>query len=356
MGRHQSTARTGARPPDQHHTSTSRRRRARALAVVACAGIALAACGGDDEDEAGSAALDAAAVEQSGSTELSIGDTAAAEATAEATGDAVLAPRGGDAGGIEFGAVGRDVIVEMQVSMSSDDVARTVAAISAQASALGGGIQSSNVDYGDPNAPESATAFATLVVKVPPAAVDRLIGGLDDSGTVRSITQSAQDVTDQLVDLDVRIANARQSVINVRGFMDRTQNLTELVTLEAELTRRQTDLEQLEAEQRNLSDRVALSTITIGIVSSASVPEPEDDRDGVGGAFADGWSAFVALLYGVVVVLAVLAPFLVTCALLAAVAWWVVRRNRDNLPAPEHDEHDEHDGVSEPDDVPTPTG
>jgi hypothetical protein len=366
MGRHHDTARAGARPPDHRPDGTSaiptpairaHRRRARALAVVASAALTLAACGGDDDEAGTQAALDAAATaeaataEESGGDAIAIGATAATTPPVTAADGAVIEP-----GGIAIGAIGRDVIVEMQISMSSDDVQRAVATITARASALGGGVASSNVDYGDPNAPETASAFATLVVKVPPDRVEELIGGLDDSGTVRSITQSAQDVTDQLVDLDVRIANARQSVTNVREFMDRTEDLTELVTLESELTRRQTELEQLEAQQRNLSDRVALSTVTIGIVSSAAVPVPEPDRDGIGGAFAEGWSAFVALLYGVLVVLAVLMPFIVTGAVIAAAAWWVLRRRATSRGAqPARDVGDTSD-VSGHDDVPTPTG
>ena len=85
-------------------------------------------------------------------------------------------------------------------------------------------------------------------MKVPPGGVERSSTASTTSAPCCSIDQSAQDVTDQLVDLDVRIANARQSVTNVRGFMDRdARTSTELVTLEAELTRRQTELEQLEA-------------------------------------------------------------------------------------------------------------
>ena len=53
-----------------------------------------------------------------------------------------------------LGTLGRSgTHFEMQLSMSSDDVQRAVATITARASALGGGIASSNVDYGDPNAP-----------------------------------------------------------------------------------------------------------------------------------------------------------------------------------------------------------
>ena len=35
--------------------------------------------------------------------------------------------------------------------------------------------------------------------------IDRLLDGLDDTAEIQSINQSAQDVTEQLVDLDVRI-------------------------------------------------------------------------------------------------------------------------------------------------------
>ena len=129
---------------------------------------------------------------------------------------------------------------------------------------------------------------------------------------MQSINQSAQDVTEQLVDLDVRISNARQSVANVREFMDRTENLNELVALEGELTRRQTDLERLEAQQRNLSDRVALSTITIEVVPTASVPEPvDDDADTIGDAFRTGLGRVRRLRSSAIgFVLAVALPFL----------------------------------------------
>src|SRR5690606_28364314 len=114
---------------------------------------------------------------------------------------------------------------------------------------------------GEPN----HDGHAVLVLKVPPAEVDRVLGNLDATGRVLSMNQSAQDVTDQLIDLDVRIANKRASVENVRTMMEQATDLNQLVTLEAELTWRRTELEQLEAQQRNLSDRVALSTITIEV-------------------------------------------------------------------------------------------
>jgi hypothetical protein len=291
----------------------------------------LAACADDDDDAGADSALDAAAEDF---VAVSATEEAAAPATTgapqEAAGGPVSTP-------IDLGAVGADVIIEMHVVLGSDDIERAVASIGASAASLGGGIASSDIDY--PSATTGATGHAVLVVKVPPAGVNGLLDGLNATGTVQSIDQIAQDVSDQLVDLEVRIANARQSVSNVRQFMEQTQNLNELVTLESELTRRQTELEQLEAQQRNLRDRVAFSTITIEVVPLASLPELESDDDmSIGEAFESGWDAFAATFVAIAFVLAVLAPFAAVALVFGLVAWRVSRRfDRPNRPRTHHD-------------------
>ena len=282
--------------------------------------------------------------------DMPVGDDARADRTAAPAASPTEA-------GIDLGSIGRDVIIEMRVSMSSDDIERTVRTISVEAAALGGGVASSDVRYDEPDAVDGERdGYALLVVKVPPASVDTMLGRLGDAGTVRSINQSAQDVTEQLVDLDVRISNARQSVATVRSFMEQTTDLGELVALESELTRRQTELERLEAQQRNLRDRVALSTITIEIVPTAAIPEPVDEgAETIGDAFRTGWDAFVAAVFTLGFVAAVLLPFLVVAAVLALGVWLVRRRpGRERYGASPADDsvHDDRD-ADEPS-APTP--
>jgi hypothetical protein len=284
------------------------------IAAAVLAVTTLGACAGDDDGDA---------------DEARAADSATAAEQLAATSAPAAEASGGDGGGgvnaapIDIGVIGRDVIIEMYVVLGSNDIERSVASISANASGLGGGIASSDIDYESGDDGER-TGHAVLVVKVPPEAVDRLLEGLEATGTVQSIDQSAQDVTEQLVDLDVRIANARQSVTNVRTFMEQTQNLSELVTLESELTRRQTELEQLEAQQRNLADRVALSTVTVEIVPTGTSPAGEDE--GIGDAFRRGWDAFATFFFVLAFVLAVLAPFAAVGAVVAAVLWRLSRR------------------------------
>ncbi len=288
------------------------------ITLTATLAALLAGCAAGDDDDAG----DGRPVDR------------AFEVTAEpATVD--MAADAGDIGAdgvgavtdFDLGAIGSDVAIEMHVVLGSDDIERSVATITARAAALGGGVASSDVRFGIDGG-DGRDGHAVLVVKVPPEALDRLVGTLGETGTVRSINQSAEDVHDQLVDLDVRIANARESVANVRDFMGRTENLSDLVTLERELTVRQTELEQLEAQQRNLSDRVALSTVTIEILPTGATPAEDDGPDSIGDAFADGWDAFVGLARGIVIVVAVLAPFLAAATILGGLAWALRRRRR----------------------------
>ena len=150
--------------------------------------------------------------------------------------------------------------------------------------------------------------------------------GLDEIGTVLSSNQQAQDVTDQLVDLAVRISNAEQSVERVRGFLDEATDLRQMVDLESELTRRQTDLERLLATQANLTERVALSTLTIDVFPTTAAPVAADEgSDSIGDAFRSGWSTFLGVLFAVGFVLAILAPFLALAALVLLIASIVSR-------------------------------
>ena len=280
--------------------------------------VAVAACFGGDEEAA------PAGPDVTTAAAMVMEQDAAGFATGE---EGALEPY--SSGGFDIGAIGRDVIIEMNVVVATDNIQRTVASIMADVSALGGGVAFSNIDYGAWTDGDGS-GYATLVVKVPPEGVDLLLAGLDDTGTVLSISQSAQDVTEQLIDLDVRISNARQSVARVREFMGRTEKLSDLVVLEGELTRRQTDLERLEAQQRNLSERVALSTVTIDIVPTGSV---DDDPDTIVDAFSTGWDLFLAAISGAGLVLALLAPFLISAAVLVLVVRLVMRRRRARIGA-----------------------
>jgi hypothetical protein len=306
------------------------------VALGTITAVALAACAEVDDESASPDAPAPAETTSAGDGVLSGADdsTVAADSTAPAAESGGSGLGGTDVAGADLTTLGRDIAIELHVTMTSDDLRRTVQGIMRSASTHGGAVFASDIDYGvdvagDDNDEATPTGRATLTVKVPPAELGAMLSGLDQLGTVLSTNQQAQDVTDQLVDLAVRIRNAEQSVDRVREFLEATTDLRQMVDLEAELTRRQTDLERLLATQASVAERVALSTLTIDVLpaSAASdrIDNVDDNDDGIGDAFRSGWNAFLGVLFAVGFVLAILAPFLVLAAIVLAIAWIVAR-------------------------------
>lgn len=78
-----------------------------------------------------------------------------------------------------------------------------------------------------------------LVLRVPQGEYDAVLKELAGTGKLLSRTSSAKDVTDQVVDVESRIATQRASVARVRKLMERAGKLSDVVTLEGELSSRQ---------------------------------------------------------------------------------------------------------------------
>ncbi|MGW4805110.1 DUF4349 domain-containing protein, partial [Kitasatospora sp. NPDC004272] len=171
---------------------------------------------------------------------------------------------------------------------------------------------------------------STLTLKVPSASYQGTLDGLAALGKQLSLTSKADDLTQQIADVDSRLKSMQASVDRVRALMADAKSLSEVVSLESELTRRESDLESLQRQQQQLSSRTSLSTVTLQLVTPARPHvAPHEERTGFWGsvahALAAGWHALVALVRGLLMALAAVAPFLV---LLAPLAWLLRRRLR----------------------------
>lgn len=102
-----------------------------------------------------------------------------------------------------------------------------------------------------------------LVLRVPQERYDTVLTELAGTGRLLGRKADAKDVTEQVVDVESRIATQRASVARVRALMQRAEKLADVVTLEGELSRRQSDLEALLAQQSSLKDRTSMATITL---------------------------------------------------------------------------------------------
>ncbi|MFI7082270.1 DUF4349 domain-containing protein [Streptomyces anulatus] len=221
----------------------------------------------------------------------------------------------------EPGATATHVIRTATLSVEVTNVPKAVAAARGVAEGAGGLVASENTERLD-----DTYETSHLVLRVPQDRFKEVLRELSGSGKLLSRTSNAKDVTDQVVDVDSRIATQRASVARVRELMDRAEKISDVVALEGELSSRQSDLESLLAQQSSLKDRTSLATITLDLTPPDA---PDDDGREEDAGFLDalggGWGAFVTMLRWVAVAFGAALPFLLT-GTLALLVWRALRR------------------------------
>ncbi len=101
-----------------------------------------------------------------------------------------------------------------------------------------------------------------ITVRVPRAKFDAALGAIEKIGDVLHRDVSAEDVTDQYVDLEIRIKNGRAMQTRLKQLLEKAA-VKEAIDIEKELARVTQELELLEGKLKLLSDKIAYSTITV---------------------------------------------------------------------------------------------
>jgi hypothetical protein len=164
---------------------------------------------------------------------------------------------------------------------------------------------------------------ATLTLRLPADGLNETIDKLKQLGTVQEVSLNSSDVTMVTQDLDARIEALRASIDRLLALVGTATDTESLIALETAISDRQAQLESLEAERRYYSDQIALSTITLNLISPADTPatEPVTFLDGL----VAGWNAFVAFFAGLIVVFGVLIPWLVLAGIITALILLLIR-------------------------------
>ncbi|OLF12383.1 hypothetical protein BLA60_08415 [Actinophytocola xinjiangensis] len=172
---------------------------------------------------------------------------------------------------------------------------------------------------------------ATLTLHIPSDRFDAALGELSELGEVVSRDQTAEDVTEQVVDLDSRVATQRASVDRVRALLARAGTVEEIVRIEQEVTAREAELESLTQRRQALGGQVAMSTVTIAVSRDDTAPPPvetEEESSGFVAGLSDGWDAFLGAGGVLLRVLGAVLPFVLVLAIpgVPLVRWWRRRR------------------------------
>ncbi|UIX30124.1 DUF4349 domain-containing protein [Streptomyces sp. GQFP] len=313
---------------------TSRTRRSlrpvQALAgILLAAALALTGCTG--ADDSGSTASDAGG-------DAAVAAPGALDEQAEAEADSK--PGSGKDGAAQAStapqpAAGAHIIRTVSVSVQVKDVSKALAKVRTTAQNAGGyvGSETTTLNEEEGEEGEEGSESTEIVLRVPVGEYEEVLADLEGTGKLLHREAEATDVTEQVVDVESRITTQRASVNRIRELMDQATKLSDVVTLEGELSRRQADLESLLARQTSLKDRTTLATINLSLSETPAKESDEDDDPGFLDALSGGWDAFVTMLRWIVVAIAAVLPFAAVAALLLF-AWLRLTRTRRHRPTP----------------------
>ena len=111
-------------------------------------------------------------------------------------------------------------------------------------------------------------------LKVPLGKAEEVLEKIEKLGTVTSRRISGEDLTDQLVDLDVRFKNMETLRARLTALLAESKKVEDTLKIEQELNRVTTDLERLQAQLKNANNRVAYVDMTVSFNASDPQPAP----------------------------------------------------------------------------------
>ena len=290
-----------------------------ALVVVSALALAVGMLAGSNgalesqsSGAAGSAAEDVAADSAGGSAD-------AVRAVQDAGSKVAVAPAG-------IALADRAVIRTAAISLLSDNVAAARSDLLAVTASLGGYVadEQSEASRG------GRLRSTTLTVQVPTADLDVALERMARAGTEIARSQSTQDVTEQVVDVDSRVNSAQAALRRVRLLLKEANSLGDVIRLEQVLSSRQADLESLLSQQESLAARTSMATLRVDVSEPMTEPSDpdEDDDSGFLAGLARGWDALGAGYVALATLAGMLLPTAVVLALIALAVRLVMRRGR----------------------------
>ncbi len=216
------------------------------------------------------------------------------------------------------------IIYTAQLTVRTGNVSAAVTQ-AAQIAQDAGGYVSSETASANPDHPSEATASVQLKIPVAayPATLGQLAGRL---GTQLSRQQQAQDVTQQVADVNSQVTSDEAAIAQLRALLSHAGSVGDLLSVQNQINQEETSLESMQAQQRALSHETSYATVTLTLLGPKARPLVHRPKapPTLAGGFGAGWHALRITVSWTLAFLGAIAPF----AAILAVAGYAIYRGR----------------------------
>jgi hypothetical protein len=184
--------------------------------------------------------------------------------------------------------------------------------------------------------PQGAARTLQASLRIPAPQLAAAVAELKALGRVEAETQNGEEVTQQHADLVARLKNSRETEQRLQDVLrTRTGKVKDVLEVEEEIARVRGEIEQMEAEQKNLEHRVDFATIDLKLAeeykAQLTAPAPSVVMQ-LRNSIVDGFRTAFQSLLALVLFLAESGPtLLLWLMILSFPAWRLWRRYHRSL-------------------------
>ncbi|HEY9688362.1 MAG TPA: DUF4349 domain-containing protein [Coleofasciculaceae cyanobacterium] len=112
--------------------------------------------------------------------------------------------------------------------------------------------------------------IADMKFRIPADRLDRAVEAVTRLGYLQNRSLQAEDVTDQLVDADARLRNLRKTEESLLALLQKSGSIRDILAVNQQVSQTRQQIEQIDAQLKNLRTRVAYSTVNLTIEQSVA--------------------------------------------------------------------------------------
>lgn len=133
------------------------------------------------------------------------------------------------------------------------------------------------------SSPTGEARSRTATLRIPSPQLKAALAELRKLGHLDGESQRGEEVTQQSVDLEARLANARHTEDRLTEILrTRSGKLSDVLEVEEKLSQVRGEIERAEAEQKNLNNRVSFATASLQISENYRAPLAVSSPSSVG--------------------------------------------------------------------------
>lgn len=166
-----------------------------------------------------------------------------------------------------------------------------------------------------------------ITMRVPASGFNSAMAALKEMAVkVQHENVSGQDVTEEFVDLEARLANLEATAVRVRAFLDEAETVEEALAVNQELSRLDGEIEVIKGRMKYLSQSAAYSTITVSLTPDIAAQPVQVAGWQPTGVAKEAVEALIGTLQGLATFAIWLAIYILPIALIIGVPAWLVGR------------------------------